>query len=79
MPNRVGKHGMGWIPDYPDFRDYTEGTKEIKLVLGHQGVSKAKGLAVSVDLRQWCSPIEDQGQIGSCTAHAGAGIKVERV
>jgi C1A family cysteine protease len=23
-----------------------------------------------VDLRQWCSPIEDQGQIGSCTANA---------
>ena len=74
MPNRVGRHGMGWIPDYPDFRDYTEGTKEIKLVLGHEGVLKAKSLAVSGDLREWCSPIEDQGQIGSCTAHAGAGI-----
>jgi C1A family cysteine protease len=23
-----------------------------------------------VDLRQWCSPIEDQGQLGSCTANA---------
>jgi C1A family cysteine protease len=74
MPNRVGRHGMGWIPDYPDFRDYTEGTKEIKLVLGHEGVLRAKSLAVSGDLREWCSPIEDQGQIGSCTAHAGAGI-----
>ena len=28
----------------------------------------------SVDLRQWCSPIEDQGKIGSCTAHAGVSI-----
>ncbi len=26
------------------------------------------------DLRQWCSPIEDQGQLGSCTAHAGVGL-----
>jgi C1A family cysteine protease len=28
----------------------------------------------SVDLRQWCSPIEDQEQLGSCTANAAAGI-----
>jgi len=27
-----------------------------------------------VDLRQWCSKIEDQGQLGSCTAQAGAGL-----
>ena len=27
-----------------------------------------------VDLRQWCSPIEDQGRIGSCTANAGVGL-----
>lgn len=27
-----------------------------------------------VDLRQYCSPIEDQGEIGSCTAHAGVGL-----
>jgi C1A family cysteine protease len=72
--DHLRKHGMGWIPDYPDFRDYTEGTKEIKLVLGHEGVLKAKSLTASVDLREWCSPIEDQGAIGSCTAHAGAGI-----
>jgi len=34
----------------------------------------AKANPASVDLRQWCSPIEDQGQIGSCTAHAGVGL-----
>ncbi len=28
----------------------------------------------SVDLRQWCSPIEDQRALGSCTAQAGVGI-----
>jgi C1A family cysteine protease len=67
-------HGMGWIPDYPDFRDYTEKTEEIKSVLGPKGPSKAKGMPVSVDFREWCSPIEDQGRIGSCTSHAGAGI-----
>jgi C1A family cysteine protease len=65
---------MGWIPDYPDFRDYTEKTEEVRLTLGSAGVSKGKSLAASVDLREWCSPIEDQGDLGSCTAHAGVGI-----
>lgn len=27
-----------------------------------------------VDLSKWCSPIEDQGKLGSCTAHAGVGL-----
>ena len=26
------------------------------------------------DLRAWCSPIEDQGAIGSCTANAAVGL-----
>ncbi len=68
------KYRMGWIPDYPDFRDYTEETEEVKLVLEPTGVLKAKKLPVSVDLREHCSPVEDQGGLGSCTAHAGVGI-----
>ncbi len=70
----TNRKGMGWIPDYPDFRDYTEETEEVKGLLGARGIPKVKGLPASVDLRNWCSPVEDQGQIGSCTAHAGAGI-----
>jgi C1A family cysteine protease len=31
-------------------------------------------LSAKADLRQWCSPIEDQGQLGSCTAHAAVGL-----
>ena len=72
------KRGMGWIPDYPDFRDYTERTEDVKLVLASARGAKARATARSVsstvDLRQWCSPIEDQGALGSCTAHAGAGV-----
>ena len=74
MIRTMGKHGMGWIPDYPDFRDYTERTDEVKSVLQSTGVLKAKSPPVSVDLREWCSPIEDQGALGSCTAHAGVGV-----
>jgi C1A family cysteine protease len=74
MVNMIGKYGMGWIPDYPDLRDYTEKTEEIKLVLAPTGLIKAKSLPASVDLREWCSAIEDQGRLGSCTAHAGVGI-----
>ena len=69
-----GKYGMGWIPDYPDFRDYTEKTYEIQEVLGLRKPSKAKNPPVSIDLRKWCSPIENQGDLGSCTANAGVGV-----
>jgi len=34
----------------------------------------ADKLPSSVDLRPWCSPVEDQGMLGSCTANAGVGI-----
>jgi C1A family cysteine protease len=73
MNSIKGRYGMGWIPDYPDFRDYTEKTEEVKSVLGATS-TKAKSLASSVDLREWCSAVEDQGSLGSCTAHAGVGI-----
>jgi C1A family cysteine protease len=35
---------------------------------------KAPALPKKTDLSQWCSPIEDQGALGSCTAHAGVGL-----
>jgi len=69
-----GKYGMGWIPDFPDIRDYTEKTEGIKQVLEPTGILRGGKLPPKIDLREWCSPIEDQGKIGSCTAHAGAGV-----
>ncbi len=60
------KRGMGWIPDYPDIRDYTEKTEEVKSVFGSTGPVR-KSLPASADLREWCSPVEDQGGLGSCT------------
>lgn len=68
--------GMGWRPDLPDFRDLHPGSESIKEVLGKSRLlrSTAKKVPASVDLRVWCSPIEDQGELGSCTANAGVAL-----
>jgi C1A family cysteine protease len=82
------KPGMGWLPDYPDFRDHTIdhdelpqrlqelGQKDsVKVMLSKIGITrKSRTLSSPVDLRAWFSPIEDQGTIGSCTANAGVGM-----
>jgi len=67
--------GTGWLPPRPDLRDYTEQKKEIKEFNKKLGISSGKmNLPSSVDLRQWCSPVENQGSLGSCTAQAAIGI-----
>ena len=78
---------MGWLPDYPDIRDLTPesevvaprlralGQLPVKAMLAQVGAeAPVAALPASVDLRPWCSPIEDQKNIGSCTAHAGVGL-----
>jgi len=68
----------GWQADIPDFRDHALNTDEFR-----QPLEKAKALLVSkssakipsrVDNRQYCSPVEDQDTLGSCTAHAVVGM-----
>ncbi len=67
--------GTGWLPPKPDLRDYTRHKFEIKEFNKKLGLTSAKKkAATSVDLRQWCSPVENQGNLGSCTANAGIGI-----
>lgn len=81
--------GMGWLPDYPSFKDFTAEQDKVPPKLQQLGqtdsvkamLKKLKaaepvmvGLPISVDLKQWCSPIENQASLGSCTAHAGVGI-----
>lgn len=67
--------GLGWIPDLPDFRDYTMESAEVKNVFEKaKAPFKVKDLPASVDLRKWCSPVEDQGKLGSCTAQAVAAL-----
>lgn len=53
----------GWIPDLPDQRDFSY----VRLAVALPPLPKA------VDLRARCSPVEDQGKIGSCTACALVG------
>lgn len=70
------KFRFGWQRDLPDFRDKAPQSAEISEVLEKSKPLKAaaKKLPVAVDLRQWFSPIEDQGDLGSCTANAGIGL-----
>ncbi|MCX5686476.1 MAG: C1 family peptidase [Candidatus Omnitrophica bacterium] len=55
-------HSYGWLPDIPDQRDYLYGA--IRPVIR---------LPDKVDLRDLCSAVENQGDLGSCTAQALAG------
>lgn len=72
---RIVVGAMGWIRDSPDLRDYTPQQQEVVKVLRAAGVAdQPPGLRPSMDLRQWCSPIENQLNLGSCTAHAGVGL-----
>lgn len=68
--------GMGWLRDLPDMRDFTSESDKIDEVLSKSAPLKKarKAMPATVDLRRWCSPIEDQGNIGSCTANAGVGM-----
>jgi len=69
--------GTGWLPPLPDLRDFTDAEPQIAEMAKKLGLSKSKKKKAStatVDLRTWCSPVEDQGSLGSCTAHAAVGI-----
>jgi len=55
--------GYGWVPDLPDQRDILYGAVQ----------PVPARLPTSADLRPLCSPVENQGQLGSCTGNAIAG------
>ncbi|MCC6397034.1 MAG: C1 family peptidase [Bacteroidetes bacterium] len=60
---RPRRHAYGWVPDLPDQRDYLYRVRH----------PEVPALPSSMDLRPHCSPIEDQGALGSCTAQALVG------
>ena len=72
--------GLGWLADHPDIRDHTHrhrigpGRQAAQRGCAADEVKTPKTPPASVDLRADFSPVEDQGQLGSCTANAGAGM-----
>lgn len=56
-------HKMGWLPDLPDQRD----------IMYAAPMTVMLKLPTSVDMRNQCPPVYDQGQLGSCTANALSG------
>lgn len=59
-------HTYGMIPSSPDPRDYHL----------YQAIAPIPVLPPAVDLRKLCSPVRDQGELGSCTAFAiGVGMR----
>jgi C1A family cysteine protease len=71
-----GPIGMGWLRDLPDFRDYTPENVTVLPQLEAVGVAQPEVVKapISVDLRAYCSPVENQGALGSCTANATVGL-----
>ena len=61
---------FGWHPDIPDPRDLTIKSQVIAKALP----KVTKKLPNKTDWRKLCSPVENPGNLGSCTANAGVGI-----
>lgn len=60
--------GFGYIPDIPAVEDFTVNSIDNKL-LPKNLLAAGKGggkLPRHVDNRKWCSPVDDQGELGSC-------------
>jgi C1A family cysteine protease len=59
----MANHTYNWIPSPPDSRDLIFKPPTIKTLFAIQPPT-------SVDLRKQCSPVVDQGALGSCTGNA---------
>lgn len=55
-------HTFSRVKDTPDYRD-------------HIAAPPAIVLPSSMSLAPWLGPVKDQGQVGSCTAFAGTGLR----
>lgn len=81
-------YSFGWQPDFPDFRDFGINTftndKEVKYQKRSDLNKESEILQLilennsetykSVDLREFCSPVSNQGKINSCTAQAASSL-----
>lgn len=72
---------FGWLPDPFDHRDLGAGSKKVggalkvtaKYAKRISATAKAK-LPPGVDMRGDCTAVENQGEIGSCTAQSVVGL-----
>jgi C1A family cysteine protease len=78
IPGSNVSFGTGWLPPIYDARDYTEEHREIKPMVEKlkipQEAAREPALPSLVDLRPYCSAVENQGVLSACSAHAAAGI-----
>jgi C1A family cysteine protease len=69
---------FGWLRDLPSISDYNAESILVKDLLAKVGLNFAlsvrASLPTTVDLRPWFSQIENQENLGSCTANAGIGL-----
>lgn len=70
------RSGTGWIPDFPDAKDYTPDSEKVKPLLTQVGAAQPDlvNLPTSVDLRAWFPPIYNQGRLQSCTANTTVAL-----
>src|SRR5258706_10126555 len=71
--------GTGWLPPVLDRRDYTDEHPAVAPMMQmlkspNSGQAAPGSPPPTVDLRPWCTPVENQGGLGSCTASAAAGV-----
>jgi C1A family cysteine protease len=83
IPETGEQVGTGWLPPMADMQDYTgahedvrpeRNIKQMSATLRIPEPTASLTLPPSVDLRKWCSPIENQLNLGSCTANAAVGV-----
>jgi C1A family cysteine protease len=84
MHKILGNKGLGWLPDFPDVKDYTLKDSKVAPLFEEVGIESKisqvketefeEAQPTKIDLTPYFSPVEDQGSLGSCTAHAGVGI-----
>lgn len=69
-------HGMGWIRDYPDYRDLSTKQERISVLLERANLADVAdaSLPTQHDLTEWFPDIDDQGNIQSSTAFAAISL-----
>ena len=67
-------HSLGWMPDIPDHRDYLmdDSSSAYQLLKAHDATLPQANIVV--DSSRYCSPVENQGALGSCVSQAVVGL-----